>query len=450
MLRTIFVLTIAAWGVAHAVRAPFFALLLYLWIAYFRPEVWVWGGVIATLPLSLISGIFLLAYSIFSHVRFRLDLRTSLLFILLAHSLISTLLSPYIDFAWPYWTDFAKSTIVTYLMACIITTPREYRLVLLVIAASLGFEVVKQGWAQLLFNPGAKNYNTHPLLGDENGVALGVLMLMPMISALAQTTSRKWAKRGYSLFLIGAAYRAISTYSRGAFLSGGVLVGLAFARSKHKLRTAVGIAAMALLIVPVLPEAFWDRMSTIAFSESDLAEEDSSSRGRLHFWRVAVDMANANPVFGVGHNAFTQSYDQYDYSDGEFGRGRAVHSTWFGVLAEYGYVGSAFFGLTFLLALTGARRVRRAAARRDVSPELGVYATALESSLLVFCVGGTFLSAQYTEMLWHFFGLSLALTGLTTRMTTADLVKSSEGVPVHIGLPNSPRWSSQTSESPSI
>ena len=33
-------------------------------------------------------------------------------------------------------------------------------------------------------------------------------------------------------------------------------------------------------------------------------EADASQTGRLHFWRVATDMAIANPMFGVGLNAY--------------------------------------------------------------------------------------------------------------------------------------------------
>lgn len=37
------------------------------------------------------------------------------------------------------------------------------------------------------------------------------------------------------------------------------------------------------------------------------------------------------------------------------------------------------------------------------------YATAIEMGLVVFAVGGAFVIFQYTEMLWHFLGLSIAL-----------------------------------------
>jgi hypothetical protein len=58
---------------------------------------------------------------------------------------------------------------------------KKFRLVLLTISVSLGFEATKQGWAELLIRPGAPNMNTLPLLGDNNGVAVGILMLVPLL-----------------------------------------------------------------------------------------------------------------------------------------------------------------------------------------------------------------------------------------------------------------------------
>ena len=203
-------------------------------------------------------------------------------------------------------------------------------------------------------------------------------------------------------------------------------------RSKHRVRATVAIAIVCAVILPVLPQAFWDRMSTVALSEDKLQEDDDSSRGRLHFWRVAVQMANANPIFGVGHNAFNPSYDTYDFLDGRYGVGRAVHSTWFGIVAELGYIGLLLFVLNLVFAFIALTRVRRAAARGEVPEDFGIYARALETSLVVFCVGGTFLSYQYVEMLWHFVGLSTALALMAAEFVHAPVEQPATVAPVAV------------------
>jgi len=59
------------------------------------------------------------------------------------------------------------------------------------LAMFLGVEAAKQGWVFLITSPGYANANPIPFLGDNNGVAVGMLMLVPVIALLAQTTQRK-------------------------------------------------------------------------------------------------------------------------------------------------------------------------------------------------------------------------------------------------------------------
>jgi hypothetical protein len=61
------------------------------------------------------------------------------------------------------------------------------------------------------------------------------------------------------------------------------------------------------------------------------------------------------------------------------------------------------------------RRVRKRAAAGVLPAELGAYAIALESGLIAFIVGGSFVSFQYSEMLWHYFGLTMALERVAVR-----------------------------------
>jgi hypothetical protein len=81
---------------------------------------------------------------------------------------------------------------IGYLMLMLIDDFVKFRAVLLVMALSLGLEGAKQGWFYLLTSPGGPNTNPIPFLGDNNGVAVGMLMLVPIFTLLAQTTPGKW------------------------------------------------------------------------------------------------------------------------------------------------------------------------------------------------------------------------------------------------------------------
>jgi putative inorganic carbon (hco3(-)) transporter len=412
MLRLIFVLGIAIVGFWYAVQNPYYALLFYTWNAYFRPEVWVWdGSLVTSLNLSLLLGLIVVVGTALTARHWPFNGHVALIVIFAGHCVVSTSLSEYA--LWPLLQEFLKIVLMTYLMTVLVNDLARLRTLLVVVALSLGFEAVKQGWFELFLHPGALNDNTLPMLGDNNGVAVGLWMLVPVLGALSQTTERRWYRRLSLAALCGTAYRALTTYSRGGLLAGIAVAAVYSMRSPKKLTILVAVLLVIALAVSVMPDAFWERMSTIREGET---AEDRSAQGRFHFWNVAVAMANAHPIFGVGFRAYEAAYDDFDSSHGWFGTKRAVHSVWFGVLAELGYVGLALYGLIFFLAIRNCRRIQQLPQVGREARELKIYAIALEAGLVAFVVGGSFLSFQYFEMPWHWVGLTIALSGVSKKL----------------------------------
>jgi len=434
VLRNIFVFLIIVVGIFYAAQGPFYALLFYLWNAYFRPEQWVWGGEVLEMRLSLVIGLYLVVTALLSTRSLRLNTRTLLVVLFAIHTILSALMSEHVDSSWAAWIDFARVLLVSYLIVILVTTPERMRLLLLVIALSLGFECAKQGWVQLLLNPGGQNNNTVPFLGDNNGVALGTMMLVPIFGALAQTATRRWEVLLHRFFAVGVFFRGFTTYSRGGFLAAGVVGLFTLARARRKVPALIGIAAVALIASTAMPQQYWDRMRTITASGEQM---DSSARGRLHFWGVAVRMADARPFFGVGFNGYHPSYISYDPSRGEWGEDRAVHSVWFGALAELGYPGLVLFITIWIVAVSSCWRARRLAKGDPARSDLNRYATAIETSLIVYAVGGSFLAAQYSEMYWHFVGISTALYLLAVQEAPAVEEAAGESIGTQPGFA---RW----------
>jgi putative inorganic carbon (HCO3(-)) transporter len=422
MLRSIFVAALVLFGARYALRNAFGALLLYLWVAYFRPEGWLWNADwLNALNLSFVVGLYLVLRTPGSDAKFRFDLRRTLLFIFLAISLSSMLASDHLAYSWPYWVEFAKTIVITFLLVSLVRDESRFRTVVLVIALSLGFESAKEGWLTFFRNPGGINNNTLVNIGDENDLAVALLMIVPLFLALAKTSGTKWERWIHTFFALGVAYRAVTTYSRGGFLACGAMILVSVARSRHKIRAAIAISLLSCIVVSVLPQKFWDRMSTIKTSEEELT--DTSALSRLHFWRVATRMVADRPVLGVGYNAYNAAYDKYDFSLGQYGGGRSVHSIWFGVAAELGFTGLLVFLLILGLAIVGCHQIARWSSRGQVSPGLGHYARALQTSFCVLAVGGTFVPFQYKEVLWHFVGLSTALVALGHEAIAAAAVQ---------------------------
>jgi putative inorganic carbon (hco3(-)) transporter len=407
MLRTIFVFMLVGIGAIYTLHGPFYALLFYIGNAYFRPEQWVWTDLIGKLNLSYLSGAWLLLLTLITRPRFILNGRTALLLLFLLFTFISTVFSDYSAYIWPYWIEFLKTIIITYLIVVLTTDTMRFRLLLLVIVLALGLEQGKQGWYSLLLSSDSQNMNLIPFLGDNNGVAAGMVMLIPIIAYLARTTQHTWTRWGYWFLLVGCLFRAITTYSRGGFLACAALGSVYLLRTRQKLRALVGILVIIMVILPALPDAFWARMNTI-----QTYEEDTSATGRLHFWQVAMIMANANPLLGVGFNAYNAAYNTYDFSHGEYGRGRSVHSSFFGVLAETGYIGFALWVAVLLGAFWSCYCIQKHAVMGSIPVELAHGAAAFEASLVAFVVSGIFLPGQYGEMFFHFIGITIVLQQL--------------------------------------
>jgi putative inorganic carbon (hco3(-)) transporter len=406
MLRLTFIGIIVLVGTFYAVISPFYALLFYLWNAYFRPDDWIWWVDVSSWHISLIVGVFVLFRTLISAPTPRFNLGTALVLLFLVQVVIGTISSEHVAVSAAFLTDFVKVIVISYLIVVLVTDRGKFRLTLVVIALSLGLEAAKQGWANLFLAPGMPNGNTISFLGDNNGVAVGLMMLVPILSALAGTATRRWEKYAFQFINIGVFLRALTTYSRGGFLAAAVLGVFLIGRAEKKLRAVLAIGAIVVLVLTVMPQEYWDRINTIA---APADQRDESSEGRLHFWGVAVTMAKARPLTGVGLGGFEASYSTYD-PGAPFGQDRATHSTWFGVLADLGVPGLFLLVANLVFAILSCGRVARLARLDQTKRDLYIYANALITSLVVFIVGSTFLSNQYSEMIWHFVALSATLS----------------------------------------
>src|SRR5437016_4074016 len=110
MLRTIFVFGLLIIGSFYALQSAFYGLLLYLWVAYFRPESWVnYPDQITKLQLSLVIGVYLLIRAPLSDAKFKLNLRSLLLFLILFWAFVSTWQSSYVKLSSIFFEDFVKA-----------------------------------------------------------------------------------------------------------------------------------------------------------------------------------------------------------------------------------------------------------------------------------------------------------------------------------------------------
>lgn len=256
--------------------------------------------------------------------------------------------------------------------------------------------------------------NIGSILGDPNDLALVLSLPISFAAGLAVTKGRGTFSRCLGLigyFLIASAI--IATQSRGGLLAI-VAVSSVFAfykiRSKLVVMCLGGIGLLVLLVFAGIS----DRSS----GGSDESGVDASAQGRLYAWQAAFKMANTHPFSGVGLDNFTSNY--FFYSPHWDGMNHAVHSTWFGVLAETGYVGLIVFLVLVYKTVTSlyqtVTRLKPLYEQGQCSAVLFCSAQSVLAGLAGFMASGTFLTQGFTWPLYILLALSIAVQQQTKKL----------------------------------
>ena len=168
--------------------------------------------------------------------------------------------------------------------------------------------------------------------------------------------------------------------------------------------TCVLLAAFAL---PLVPQAFWDRLSTL----EDPGADYTLAR-RFGYQLVGLDLLATHPLLGIGPANFPSRYMSFDYRwmPSRTLTPRALHNMYLSVTVETGLLGMAFFGGLLLVSLLGARKVWKQ------SPDARAQALgeALFFSLAAYMVGCLFSPAETSKYTWILPGLAAALAGTAT------------------------------------
>ncbi len=100
-------------------------------------------------------------------------------------------------------------------------------------------------------------------------------------------------------------------------------------------------------------------------------------------------MALDKPIFGVGFSNFYYNY--FFYSSHWDGQNHGVHSTWFGVLAESGFVGLALFVSLIVSTLIMSLKMLKTINKDKHSSGIRVALNAAPAGIIGI-ISGTFLT----------------------------------------------------------
>ena len=245
-------------------------------------------------------------------------------------------------------------------------------------------------------------------IGDPNDLSLVLLFPVAFFAGEVFNSNNKPFFRFLAfLGMLLMCWGIIATQSRGGLL--GILTIMGFFISKRIKNPIVlgGIGALSGLFLLAVA-GISDRQSGGAAEEG----VDASAMGRIYAWQAAINMALSNPFTGVGISNFYVNY--FFYSPHWDGKNHAVHSTWFQVLGEMGFVGLILFAMLIVSIFKSLRRSNLYCKSKN-KESLLVNVHILQAGLFGFMVSGTFLTQAFTWPLYIVLSLTIALERLLTK-----------------------------------
>jgi probable O-glycosylation ligase (exosortase A-associated) len=405
--QTVLMVALTAVGVGGVWLAePFWGVAIYYLFAVLRPQfLWEWSLPVGVawsryVALSCLAGLVAHKLGLFSFPtlqqadsdeRPRLGAGHWCALAFGGWLVLSYVFGPYYN---PMWSDdlmmeYAKIFIMFVVAAHITTRFSQVWGLFLLTALTLAY--ISYEMNDLYFNAGYLAIYRRGFGGlDNNGAALMLGMGAPMCLFLWEALSR-WYRWLFLLLIPAIIHAVLMSYSRGAMLSLIVVCPLLWWRSRRKAQLALIFAGVACLLPYLAGKEIQARFFSI-----EQNEVDDSANARRASWAAAFGMANDYPVFGVGLRGANMLSHQY----GADMEGRTIHSQYFQIAADNGWVGLALYALMFFVCWRSLRRAQRLTRSRTDPEGRRAYAVAcgVEGALAVFCFGATFLSLEVFEL----------------------------------------------------
>jgi probable O-glycosylation ligase (exosortase A-associated) len=408
-----------------AMLSPFAGYLLWGWAGLIALNYYLYGFMIGVPYVQVFAITTLLALTLGREPglrRFEPSRTSVLLLLFVAHGFLVALLAyPGLERNWELYGNVVKTALFCLLMPLIATNRFRVHAIVVMIALAVSFHGALDG-LKFIASAGSHNAQSIKRFGDNNHLAVVLLMVLPLLYYLRQYAANRLVRLGFTMALPLTVLAVVATHSRGALVGLFAIALWLVLKSRKKLAGVAVVLLCGVLVLQLAPQKWNERMSTI-----QTAEEDKSFMGRVTAWKVSSAIAVANPVFGGGFRALQSHpvWDRFKDRQGLLGAvetpvlqrsGVAAHSIWFEVLGDQGFVGFFLFVALIVNAFITRREVWRMV--RDNGPGerwAGDLADMLGAALLAYVVAGSLLSAAYFELPYVCFMLMEVLKQLQRR-----------------------------------
>lgn len=428
-MRDIFLLLAVVILMIPALRRPQVGLLAWLWISIMNPHKLSYGFIQSLPILDGIAAVTL--FSCLIHWKERapseFDGILKLLLVFYFWCTLTTIFA--VDFALSLtdWVEFSKTLI---LVLCLLLFMNKKHWILACVGVfilSIGFAGFKGGVFTILSGGGSRVWGAPGTAwGDNNGVSVAMLMVIPLTLALLGYFTKKWQKFGIVGLTASFFAALLGTQSRGGLVG---LLGLAFfavMRSKKKLVYLVTILMALGIGYSFMPDSWHDRMGTI-----QTYDEDESASTRIIQWKYAIDISLERPFFGNGFDAFFyQPYYLLYVADKD--DNRAVHSNYFQVLGEQGYIGLFMYLLLMAMMIFKAKKYALACGGRQDLAWAASLLFAIQFSIIGYAANGLTVNMAYLDLYYYLLTIGVLLISYIKR----ELAFQPEVINVHDSVNN--------------
>jgi putative inorganic carbon (HCO3(-)) transporter len=391
-MRDLVVLALILGGSLYALRAPWVGAMVWTWVSLASPHVSIaWS--LSSLPAGLIAAACTLVGLLFTRERQNPMLGASM-WLLLVFVLWTSVTLPFafhFEASYGLWIRSIKIWMMLFVTVALIDTRKKLEAFVWVCVLSIGFFGFKGGLFTIATGGGYRVWGPGGFIGGNNEFAVAMLITIPLLRYLQMQMTNKWYQHFMTVWMLATAAAVLGSQSRGALLGIGAMTFFLWTKGKGKFKSLILILATVFLLLPFMPETWWDRMATIG-----TYQEDESAMGRFDAWGMAWQLAKDRFPFGGGFMVWTR--DVFALYAPTAQQNRAAHSIYFQILGEHGWAGLTLF---LGIGLSAWFRAGQLIKKLKDQPEKQWAADLVrmcQVSLIGFAAGGAFLSLAYFDM----------------------------------------------------
>jgi len=426
-MRDILITLIVFGSLPLIFRAPVNGALMWVWISVMNPHTQGWGFA-TQLPFAMIIAVVTLFSMALSRTPKGLPL-TPVSVLLLLFVLWMNVTTPFAllpALSWVQWNKVMKIMLMSFVVMMLIRTQRDIVRLIWVLVVSIGFYGIKggiftirSGGTERVWGPEAT------FIGDNNALALALIITIPLMYYLQQNSDRRWIRHGLAGAMVLSALAALGSYSRGGLLAIAAMCLFMWFKSGKKVALGALLCLVGPLLLAFMPERWAERMDTI-----NTYQQDSSAQGRINAWSMAWNLARDRFLGGGFEVSDPGIFARYAPDPQAV---HAAHSIYFQALGEHGFVGLALYlALGWATWRTAAAIIRLSRGKPELAWALGL-ATMSQASMVGFAVGGAFLSLLYFDMPYYLMAALIA-----TRILVEQSLKAGQPLAAHGRLVRQP------------